>query len=284
MTGDLDGRTALVTGCSPGINAGIARALAANGAAIACLDRDESYAKACADWLDREGTQALALTGDVTDDADVRRCVAAVEERFGSVDVVVNGAALESWHGALDTEPDEFRRHLDVIVTGAFLVSKHAANAMIRHGRGGSIINIGSTEAHQGRPGNIGYGVAKAAVLHLTKCLAMELAEHGIRVNSLTPTGTDPAEGDARRDEWGVEWTPARAPRRPDFSRGDEGIPLGHRPTPTDYGNAAAFLASPRSGAVTGIDLRVDGGVVSRYWRWNPQSDEPRPAERSEDR
>jgi NAD(P)-dependent dehydrogenase (short-subunit alcohol dehydrogenase family) len=277
----LVGRTAVVVGCSPGINAGIAEALARRGAAIACVDREAEFAKACACWLSDRGATALALTADITDIEEARQAILAADERLDGVDILVNGAAIETWQGALEMTVEDFRRHLDVIVTGSFAMSRYAAEAMIAHGRGGAIVNLGSTEAHQGRPGNIGYGVAKAAVLHLTKALAMELAQHRIRVNSVTPTGTDPKEGDERRAEWDVQWSPAVAPRRPDFSRGDEGIPLGHRPAPSDYGNAVAFLVSDEASSITGIDLRVDGGVLSRYWRWNPgpksHSDTPIP-------
>ena len=266
----LAGRAAVVVGCSPGINAGIAEELARRGATVACVDKNPEYAKACAAWLSGQGATAVALAADITRAEDVQRCTAAAEAALGHLDILVNGAAIETWQGALETTVEDFRRHLDVIVTGSFLMSRYVAESMIRRGRGGSIINLGSTEAHQGRPGNIGYGVSKAAVLHLTKVLAMELAAHGIRVNSITPTGTDPREGDERREQWGVEWSPAVAPRRPDFSRGDEGVPLGHRPSPSDYGRAAVFLASDDASSITGIDLRVDGGVISRYWRWNP--------------
>jgi 3-oxoacyl-[acyl-carrier protein] reductase len=160
---------------------------------------------------------------------------------------------------------------MDVCQTGAFLFTKHVAKAMIEDGRRGSIINIGSTEGHQGNPDNLGYGVAKGSLLHFTRIAAMDLAPYGIRVNSLSPTGTDPAEGLERAAQWGVNWRPAltEAPRR-DTSAGDQGIPLGRRPTPQDYANGVVFLASDDSGMVTGIDLRVDGGVISRYWRWNP--------------
>lgn len=277
----LSGKSAVIVGSSPGINAGIAEELARRGAAIACVDRNPEYAKACANWLIGNGAKAIALSVDVTDDEAVRATVLDADNQLGGIDILVNGAAIETWQSTLESSVAEFRRHLDVILTGTFAMSKYTAESMIRRERGGVIINLASTEAHQGRPGNVGYGTAKAAVLHLTKILAMELAQHGIRVNSLTPTGTDPVEGDRRRAEWGVEWTPAVAPRRPDFSRGDDGIPLGHRPSPSDYGRAAAFLVSDDAAMVTGLDLRVDGGVISRYWRWSPANTEAKPAQQN---
>jgi NAD(P)-dependent dehydrogenase (short-subunit alcohol dehydrogenase family) len=268
----LAGLVAIVTGASPSINGGIAQSLAERGADIACFDRRGDLAEACAGDVRRHGVRSIAVTGDVASEADVRRGVDTTVERLGRVDIVVNGAAIETWQSALECSQEELRRHLDIIVCGAFLMSKYAAKAMIGAGHGGSIINLASTEAHQGRPGNLAYGVSKGAVLHLTRGLAMEFAPYGIRVNSLTPTGTDASEGESRAREWGVDWTPAAAPRRPDFSRGDVGVPLGRRPRPSDYGHAAAFLASPASSMITGTDLRVDGGVISRYWRWNPGS------------
>jgi NAD(P)-dependent dehydrogenase (short-subunit alcohol dehydrogenase family) len=98
----------------------------------------------------------------------------------------------------------------------------------------------------------------------------MELAPHGIRVNSLTPTATDPAEGFARVAEWGVAWDQPAVERRPDVTWGDQGVPLGRRPSPHHYARAAVFLASDDAEMITGFDLRVDGGTIGRYWRWNP--------------
>jgi NAD(P)-dependent dehydrogenase (short-subunit alcohol dehydrogenase family) len=90
-------------------------------------------------------------------------------------------------------------------------------------------------------------------------------------VNTLSPTGTDPKEGLERAKSWGVKWEEGlKAPPRNDVTFGDQGIPLGRRPTPHDYAKAAVFLASDDSEMITGFDLRVDGGVVARYWRWNP--------------
>jgi 3-oxoacyl-[acyl-carrier protein] reductase len=274
MTGpfDLHGLVALVAGCSPSINAGIALALAGHGADIACVDQRDDLAEALAGAVRSTGVRSASFVADVSDEAAIYGAVNDVVDRLGRIDIVVNGAAIETWHGALDCTLAELRTHFDIIVGGAFLLSTATARHMIANNISGSIINLASTEAHQGRPGNFAYGVAKGAILHMTRCLAMELAPYGIRVNSLTPTGTDSAEGVARAQEWGIDWTPATSPRRPSFSRGDAGIPLGRRPSPSDYGHAAAFLASPAAAMITGTDLRVDGGVVSRYWRWSPRS------------
>ncbi len=175
--------------------------------------------------------------------------------------------------GVLDMPLAEWTRQTAVILTGAFLFTKHVAQLMIDQGRRGSIINIVSTAGHQGEPWNIGYCTGKSGLLNFTRSVAMELAEYGIRVNSLTPTATDAAEGLARAAEWGV---PLRrpthpSPRRRGFLSGSTpGVPLGKRPSPADYAKAAVFLASDDAAMITGTDLRVDAGALARYWMWDP--------------
>ena len=267
----LSGKTALVTGCGPNINAGIAYGLADEGARVVCVDKRADYAEACARAIEKRGGTATAIVCDVTREIEVEAAVAGAIAAYGAIDILVNGAVLQIRKGLLEVSAEEFRAQLEVGLTGAFLFTKHVARAMIAAGRPGAIVNIGSTEAHQGNIGNIAYGTAKAGLLHLTKCAAMELAEHGIRVNSLSPTGTNPDEGISRAAEWHVDWSPGLAAQpRPDMSFGDQGIPLGRRPSASHYAKALLFLVTDDSEMVTGIDLRVDGGAVSRYWRWNP--------------
>jgi NAD(P)-dependent dehydrogenase (short-subunit alcohol dehydrogenase family) len=144
---------------------------------------------------------------------------------------------------------------------------------MIEQGRSGSIINIVSTAGHQGEPWNIGYCTGKSGLLNFTRSVAMELAEYGIRANSLTPTATDAVEGMARAAEWGVPFRrPTNpSPRRRGFlSAATPGVPLGKRPSPADYAKAAVFLASDDAAMITGTDLRVDAGALARYWMWDP--------------
>src|SRR5262249_39800638 len=191
----LAGKVALVTGCGPNINGGIAYGLADEGAKLVCVDRRLDYATACAKAIKERGGEAVGIVCDVTEDVTVRAAIGQAETAFGPIDVLVNGAALQIRKGLLDVSLDEFRRQLDVCLGGTLLFAKHVARSMIDHGRRGSIIKIGSTEAHQGNIGNIAYGTAKAGLLNFTRAAAMELAEFGIRVNSLSPTGTDPAEG-----------------------------------------------------------------------------------------
>ena len=140
---------------------------------------------------------------------------------------------------------------------------------MVERGTGGSIIVIVSTAGHQGQPGNIGYCTSKSGLLNFTRAAAMDLARHGIRVNSLTPTATDVEEGHrARRGAWGRP-RPERRARVLDFAKM---IPTGTLPSPRHYARAAVFLASDDAEMVTGIDLRVDAGAIAKYWPWVPSA------------
>ena len=269
----LEGKTALVTGTSPNIMGGIAEELAREGANLVCVDVRQDYADRCAAAIVADGHDAIGVACDVTDEEQVLSAIDQATERFGGVDILVNGAAQFNFKGVLNMPLDEWRRQTDIILTGAFLFTKHVAHLMIQQERKGNIINIISTAGHQGEPGNVGYGTAKAGLLNFTRSVAMELARYGIRVNSLTPTATDASEGRERASRWGVDgWPPPRLGERasgllPDASRG---APLLKLPVPSQYGKAAVFLASDDAEMITGFDLRVDAGAVSRYWIWSP--------------
>ena len=199
----LVGKTALVTGISPNIMGGIAEGLAAEGAKTVCVDTNPDYVHGCAQSISKQGGQALGLVCDVTDEAQVIDTVARAEMAYGGVDILVNGATVSNFKGVLDMPVEEWRHQTDVHLTGAFLFTKYVAQRMIDLGRKGNIINIISTAGHQGEPGNIGYGTSKGGLLNFTRSVAMELAQYGIRVNSLTPTATDPTEGTEARGPLG---------------------------------------------------------------------------------
>ena len=267
----LDGKVALVTGTSPNICGGIAEGIAGEGASVVAVDVRAEYAQGCARSIVDGGGRAIGVACDVTDEGQVRIAMERARESFGGVDVLVNGAVIFNRKGVLDMPLGEWRRQLDVILTGAFLFTKHVAALMVEQGRRGSIINIISTAGHQGEPWNVGYSTGKAGLLNFTRSAAMELATYGIRVNSLTPTATDPSEGVERAGRWGVRWERAGAPvGRGLLKDASRGIPLGSRPSPSDYAKAAVFLASDEARMITGTDLRVDAGAIARYWMWDP--------------
>ncbi len=270
----LGGKVALVTGTSTNIGGGIAEGLAAEGAALVCVDSRAENAEDCARYINSFATRAVPVTCDVTDERQVIAAVGAAREAFGGLDIVVNGAAIFNKKGVLDMPLDEWQRQLAIILTGTFLFTKHSAKLMIERGRRGSVINIISTAGHQGEPNNIAYCTGKSGLLNFTRSAAMELIPHGIRVNSLTPTATDPSESLERAARWGRR---APDPEQVDrlkqaFKPFRDRIAMQHLPSPHDYAQAAVFLASDDAAMITGTDLRVDAGAVAQYWAWDPSS------------
>ncbi|MEE3249128.1 MAG: SDR family oxidoreductase [Chloroflexota bacterium] len=273
----LEGKVALVTGTSPNIMGGIAEGLADEGADIICVDINATYAERCSESVMDKGRRSIAITCDVTDEFQVAAAVDQAQEAFGGVDILVNGATQFNTKGILEMSVKEWRRQTDILLTGAFLFTKLIAEQMIERDRRGNMINIISTAGHQGEPGNIGYGTAKGGLLNFTRAVAMDLAKHGIRVNSLTPTATDRGEALERAKRWGVDWPgPRLGSRLPGWPRDPgAGLPLQKMPSPSHYGKAAAFLASDEAEMITGFDLRVDGGAIAKYWIWDPSSGAP---------
>ncbi|AFH40262.1 SDR family NAD(P)-dependent oxidoreductase [Thermus thermophilus] len=272
----LKGKVAVLTGVSPNILGAIAERFAQEGARVAALSLREDFAFGCATYLQKLGHEAMGLVCDVTREETVQSCAASVIRKWGRVDILVNGAATQIQKSLLETNLSEWSKQLDVILTGAFVCTKIFASEMVKRGIRGSIINIVSTEGHQGVPDNIAYATAKGALLHFTRCAAMDLARYGIRVNSLTPTATDETEAVERAARWGVVWegalAKAKAPSRLPPEAKAKLIPLGRLPRPSDYAGAAVFLASDEASMITGVDLRVDGGAASKYWQWLPHA------------
>ena len=210
----LKDKVALVTGTSPNIGGGLAEALAAEGAAVVSVDASAANANDCAAYIKSIGGKALGITCDVTDEAQVTAAVQKACETFGQIDVLVNNAVFFNKKGVLTMPLAEWRKQIDVILTGAFLFTKYVAQSMIDRQVRGSILNIVSTAGHQGEPNNIAYSTAKSGMLNFTRSAAMELAKHGIRVNSLTPTATDPSESSERRNAGAAPRSISRRPGR----------------------------------------------------------------------
>jgi NAD(P)-dependent dehydrogenase (short-subunit alcohol dehydrogenase family) len=263
----LAGKVAVVTGTSPNIGGGIAQGLADEGATVVCVDVVADNAQQCADWITSRGGTALGIPCDTTDEAQVEAMVARTREAFGGVDVLVNNAGILGGLSVLEMPLERWNRQIAVNLTGTFLCTKHVGRLMVEQGRRGSIIVIVSTAGHQGQAGNIAYSTSKSGLLNFTRAAAMDLARHGIRVNSLTPTATDAEEGIERGVAWGRP-RPERRGRMLDFQKM---APLGTLPSPRHYARAAVFLASDDAEMITGFDLRVDAGAIAKYWPWIPQ-------------
>tara|TARA_B100000949_G_scaffold108547_1_gene96357 strand:+ start:1349 stop:2161 length:813 start_codon:yes stop_codon:yes gene_type:complete len=265
----LSGKVALVTGVSPNIGGGIVEELWAAGARIVAVDANAENAEDCANYINSNGGQALAIQCDVTDEAQVVQAVGRAVEHFGSIDILVNNAAFFNQKGVLDMSYGEWQAQTGVILDGAFLFTKYVAQAMIAEQRAGCIINIISTAGHQGQPDNVAYSTSKMGLMNFTNSVAMELASRGIRVNSLTPTATDPSEAVERARRWGRDVSADLAMEALMVQFSDH-VPMKKLPKPSDYGKAAVFLASKDAAMITGTDLRVDAGAVSKYWAWDP--------------
>lgn len=267
----LDGKVAVITGTSSNIGGGLAEGIAAAGAAVVCVDVKAENASDCARYITSGGGRAIGVTCDVTAEEQVKAAIERAREAFGGVDILVNAAAIFNQKGVLDMPLKEWERQIGIILTGTFLFTKYAARLMIEQGRKGAIINIISSAGHQGQPGNVAYCTSKCGLLNFTRSVAMELTGHGIRVNSLTPTATDPSEGIERAIRWGRA-VPNADRIKQGFEPFRKRTPMQKLPSPADYARAAVFLASDDAGMITGTDLRVDAGTVARYWAWDPAS------------
>lgn len=244
----LEGKTAVVSGAGPNIGREIAGTLAANGASVVCLDLRREAAEAAAREIVDRGYEAIAVAGDITNPEDMERLVAQAVAAYGRIDILVNNAAITNDAGLLDENIETFRKIVDVILAGTFNCTQHVARRMVEQGDGGAIVNVASTSGHRGKSGAVAYQSAKAGVLNFTRACAMELAPHGIRVNSLTPTQTGMPVGGK--------------PARPDDEI-PKSVPRGRWGKPRDQAQAVLFLVSDNADFITGADLPVDGGNLA---------------------
>lgn len=239
----LKDQVAIVTGAGRNIGEATARLFAAQGAAVGVVDLNEAAASAVAESINKSGGRAIAIKADVSDEASVRILVDRVASTFGKINIVINNVAISDNKSVFELSVEEWDRVMAVCVRSPFLVSKYAAKKMIEGGQKGAIVNIGSTSGHRGRNSATAYTAAKAAVLNLTRSLAIQLAPHGIRVNSVSPNRVGSPVG--KQDV--------------DPNRGV--INLLKRPgEPEEVAKALLFLVSDASSFIVGEDLLVDGG------------------------
>ncbi|MCY4113411.1 MAG: SDR family oxidoreductase [Chloroflexi bacterium] len=247
----LDGRRALVTGGGTGIGKGLAQALAEAGADVAVCGRTQDTLERTVAEVESRGARAKAIHADVTSADDVRAAVQSVVDEWGSLDIAVNNAGITTWVDAVDMPEDDWDRVLDTNLKGVFLCSQEAARVMIPQGRG-AIVNVASISAQIiNRPQQQAhYSASKAGVVHLTRALAAEWAEHGVRVNAVSPGYTRTEMVNA----------PHMIPARPIWTRD---TPMGRMAEIEEIQGAVVFLASDAAAYVTGHDLVVDGGVTA---------------------
>ena len=244
---DFSGRVALVTGGASGIGFAVASQLAELGAKIAIADVNIDGARAAADKLSNAST--LAVQVDVQEPAEVVAMVDTVVDHFGKLDILVHSAGVGIEKSFLETTPEEWRRLIDIDLSGTFYCAQAAARKMVEN-QYGRIVLLSSTAGLRGGTGRTAYGAAKGGVIALTKVMAVELAQHGITANALAP---------------GAIETELVARMHSDETRRvyRAGIPLDRYGTPEETAFTGVFLASEQAGYVTGHILGVDGGFLA---------------------
>ena len=246
VDGLLTGRVAFVTGGGTGITGGVARALAESGARVALVSRRMEHLEPAAEAINAAGGEALALPCDVRNMPEVEAAIAATIERFGQLDIVVNGAAGNFLCPAEELSPNGFGTVVDIDLKGTFNVCR-ASIAELKKTKG-SILNISATLHYLGTPYQLHVSAAKAGVDALTRNLSVEWGRYGIRVNAIAPGPIEDTEGMARLVPAEVKEKLRRK------------IPLGRFGRIKDIEQAAIFLCSDAASFINGVVLVVDGG------------------------
>jgi rhamnulose-1-phosphate aldolase/alcohol dehydrogenase len=262
----LTGRVALVTGAGSGIGRAIAERFADSGAVVVVVDIDFDSARETSDQIGSSDT-ALPIEADVTDETVVRQAVETALRTFGGIDIVVNNAGLSLSKSLLDTTERDWDLQHDVMAKGSFLVSKHAASAMIDQGRGGDIIYVVSKNAVVAGPNNLAYGSAKASQAHQVRLLAAELGPHGIRVNGINPDGVVQGSG-IFAGGWGADRAKVYGVPEEELGKfyADRTL-LKQEVLPEHVAMAALALVGGSLSQTTGLMIPVDSGVVSAFLR-----------------
>lgn len=246
---------AVVTGAAVGIGQATLIAFAREGARVALVDRDLERGQSLVDELRRDGHDALAIKADVASESDVRAMIQQVVDQWGRLDILVNNAGVYLQGDVTQTSLEDWERIMRINVTGAFLCSKYAAPIMIAQKRG-VIVNVASEAGLVGIKGQVAYNVSKGAMIALTRSCAVDLAEYGIRVNSVCPgtTATPLVEAAVNRAP-----DPAAARRHLEQIR-----PANRLGTPQEIASAILYLASDEAAYATGAILSIDGGYTAQ--------------------
>jgi glucose 1-dehydrogenase len=255
----LTGKTVLITGASSGIGQAIAIRLAQEGCNIAINYRkssegaedteEKAMQKACSQ-VENCGVRSLLVQGDVSQEEDIVRMVNAVVEKFGSLDILINNAGIQTERASHEASTDEFDRVITVNLRGAYLCARETIKHLLNQHRSGVIINISSVHEIIPRPTYVSYSISKGGMGNLTKTLALEYANQGIRVNAIAPGATITPINDA--------WT--EDPEQKAIV--ESHIPMGRAGTSEEMAAAVAFLSSDEAAYITGQTLFIDGGLT----------------------
>ena len=242
---------ALVTGGGSGIGRATARRLGENGASVAVVDRDAEAARATAEDIIAHGGKAIALTANVSCEKDVLAAAADAEAALGVIRVLVNNAGIGERRPMLDIPLDDWKRVLDVNLTGVFLFTQVIARRIVSEGGGGAIVNVASVAGLTGVGNRSSYVASKHGVVGLTRSLALELAPHGIRINAVAPgTVTTNLTSTLLSSAAGAAQSIAAHP-------------MGRVADAGEIADAILFLASERASFMTGSVMTVDGGFLA---------------------
>ena len=260
------GRIAFVTGAASGIGKAIATRLAAEGACVVVADLDLEKAQAVAAELG-SGDVAIGVAADVSDAAGVQAAIDRTLLAFGGLDLVVNNAGLSLSKPLLDTTEQDWDLQHDVMAKGSFLVSKAAARVLIAQGMGGDIVYISSKNSIFAGPNNIAYSATKADQAHQVRLLAVELGEHGVRVNGINPDGVVRGSG-IFASGWGANRAATYGVEEKDLGQfyANRTI-LKREVVPENVADAVYVLTGPELSRTTGLHVPVDSGVAAAFLR-----------------
>jgi NAD(P)-dependent dehydrogenase (short-subunit alcohol dehydrogenase family) len=262
----LTDQVAVVTGGGGGIGAGIALKLAEYGAHVAVLDIVPERADDIAGKIRRLGRRGLPLPTDCRNSDQVRDAIGEIDSEFGRIDILVNNAGGVVGRPFLKQSERSWRNHIDYNLVSMLAATAAVAPIMIRESRGGSMINVSSIEGQRAAPNFAVYAACKAGMLSFTRSMALELSQHGIRVNAIAPdhTVTPGMRGNVGGPVDESQWINP-SPEEQDAL--DRIIPLGREGHVDEIGNAAVYLSSRMAEYVTGVTLNVDGGTwASSGW------------------
>lgn len=255
----LAGKNALITGASSGIGQAIAIRLAQEGCNIAINYRksvedaedteERAMQKACGQ-VEECGVKSLLIQGDLSEEGDILEMIDTVVDKFGSIDILINNAGIQTEYASHEIPTEEFDRVLSINLRGAFLCARETIKHFLSQNRSGIIINVSSVHEVIPRPLYLTYSISKGGMGNLTKTLALEYADRGIRVNAIAPGATITPINEA--------W--ANDPEKTAIVSSH--IPMGRPGTAEEMAAAAAFLASEEAAYITGQTLFIDGGLT----------------------